>query len=298
MSNLDFSYTWLTNQLICATVNEVSAKISWFWPVYVGNFPCVDRYDDFRNVREYFASKGLLVRCAFRVKGQIVNGIYDMLVYFATEGEAHFAIDHCHRDTYGGYTLNVFPGRVPLHFDPTRSFMFGTKTEFSVYGLQSFENYVASLNPSAKITSSVKIDSEYGTVEFATREQMKRVMKANQFEVKPLFKVMQIQRFLEKDLLDKIELYLESIPNGLRINQGDQFITTVLEVKQPAPVRKIEHHRRNKEREYRRENHRIIKRLKQGRAPVCHYRNPKDVKHFYWMVRRAKKQLAEKNLLP
>lgn len=307
MSNWDFSNNWLTNQRFqteprnnFANVNEVSAKITWLWPVYVGNFVCVDRYDDFRNVSAYFAFKGVIPRCAFRVKGQIINGIYDMLVYFASEDEAKFAIERCHRDSYGGYTLNVFPGRIPLHFDPARSFMFGTKTEFNVYGLQSFENYVASLNLPSKITSSVKFDSEWGGVEFATHEQMKLVMKVlKQFEVKPPFRVLQMQRFLEKDLLDEIEHYLGSIPNALRIDPRNQFITAVLEVEQlTPPVRTAQPHRRNKEREYRREQHRIFKRLKTGRPPVCHYRNTKDVDHFYWMVRQAKRVLAKQNLLP
>lgn len=268
-----------------------NSDIGYFWPVYVSNFPCLDRGNEFDYVKEYFFSKGLFVQLGFRHQGdyfwrvQFVTGVYDMLVYFLSERDAKYAIKVCHRDTYKGYTLNVFPGRLPVYFDKNRSLMIWKKKKGVIFNEQFFEKHLKSLNLLPMVTSTVKFNFDFGVMEFKSREVMLQAQKAvKKFKQRVLLEPLQKQRFLEKDVTDEIFQYLSLNPSALRIDWNDPYLLRLQE--RNSSTRET---RTAKQRKY------ITKRLMEGRRPICYVSNETEKDRFYFMVRRIKKKLAKQN---
>lgn len=302
-------YKWEDmNPIVRDPLCSTDSDLAYFWPVYVSNFRCANRNDELDSVREYFASKGLHVRWWFRQKGryfyefQRVSGIYDMLVYFVSEYDTYLAIRMCHRDSYNGYTLNVFPGRVPVYFEPLRSVEIMKKAKDMVYSEQFYENHVKSVVPQATITSVVKFDTKRGAMEFKRRSDMtSAVEKVNQFRCKPIRVQQQKQRFLEDDLLGEIELQLASNANVLQPNPNDRYLRMLLKgnrpclkiVPQPSSTvipRKKQPMDPMLRQWLKRQERRIVKSLVQGSEPICN--NNRNKKRFKRLVRKVQNRFA------
>nr|XP_019529632.2 uncharacterized protein LOC109401509 [Aedes albopictus] len=274
------------------------SDVAYLWPVYVSNFRCVERVKLLKSIRTYFYSKGLHVRWHYRPEGgefndlQVTIGIYDILVYFVSQYDASLAVKRCHRDVYRGYTMNVFPGRVPLYFDQKRSVLVWKKNRGVAYSEQFFERNLAKVEPKPKISCTVKFDIVRGAIEFATREDMSRAMAGTKrFKWTPAPDTFQKQRFLEKDLLPEIERHLASNPNALRLDLNDKFAQKLCkDIRRPRehrPFRNAKWERFGKQKQY------ILQMLQQGRKPVCPYSDARRKDVFYSMVRKVKKRVAK-----
>ncbi|XP_055642857.1 uncharacterized protein LOC129779416 [Toxorhynchites rutilus septentrionalis] len=194
-------------------------------PVYVANFrdEHIRRRD--QRIREYFATKGLYVRCWFhRTDEYYLNfqnkaGLIDMLVYFSTEEEAQQAIRYCHRDRYKGYILNVFPGREPEYFPTNRSIYYRNMKSGRVHSEEFMERRVRRYG---SVKCVVKFDTTTGAAEFETNSDMMKVWNREKLWI-PLAMPCNVkkQRFLEDDLRSQIADHLQKRPDFLGLYERD-----------------------------------------------------------------------------
>lgn len=216
-----------------------STNLACFWPVYVGNFKAAAHAGVDDKVQLYFASRGLHVRWCFQQRNdeyygefQRQAGLYDMLVYFVSERDAKLAIEWCHRDSFNGYTLNVFPGRYPVYFDRARSVRAENMKSGRIFSEHFFEKHVARFN--VVVTCVVKFDMKNGALEFARPEDVGRAQRKERiWTYLPVTGQLQKQRFLEQDLLNGIETYLAGCPNALEPKQNDKNMRMLLEGRRP-----------------------------------------------------------------
>lgn len=216
-----------------------STNLACFWPVYVGNFKGAPHAEVDNKVKLYFASRGLHVRWCFQQQNdeyygefQRQAGLYDMLVYFVSERDAKLAIECCHRDSFNGYTLNVFPGRCPVYFDRSRSVRAENMKSGRIFSEHFFEKHVTRYN--VKVTCVVKFDMKNGALEFARPEDVARAQRRERiWTYLPVTGPLQKQRFLEKDLMQGIETFLAACPYALEPNLNDQYMRMLLEGRRP-----------------------------------------------------------------
>ncbi|XP_065074089.1 uncharacterized protein LOC135698131 isoform X1 [Ochlerotatus camptorhynchus] len=184
-----------------------------FWPVYVGNFWCDVYLEHATKVQEYFASKGLLVRMVFGRSAtddphfdyQRIFHLYDFLVYFVRPQDADDAISYCHREMYYGHRLNVFPGRVPLYFDSTKSVKHTIQQPLKLQMTeQVYETYIQRQCP-AQVTCVVQhhrmsLIAEYVSV----KDRDKAIKYCRVCLPKAIDASQQKQRFIEQDVQHEI----------------------------------------------------------------------------------------------
>lgn len=300
-----------TKEDMSPTVRDPRCKsdtlLACLWPVYVGNFRCENRSDEFDSVREYFAWKGLHVRLWFRNIDeyhrdfQSKAGIYDMLVYFVSERDADYAIRKCHREIYKGYPLNVFPGREPVYFDPSRSLQATRMKSGRIYSELFFEKHVKFIQK-VTVTCAVKFDTRSGAMEFAsTADKAKAQFGERLFKFKPVPHRLRKQRFLEQDILDQIEAYLAYHPNALQMDPNDKYANMLLRNERPnvdpkpkqpvlplrrGPTKQMQQKRLQQK--ISRERRRIAKAMAEGRKPRCFDRNKPAKQRFKKMVQKMK----------
>lgn len=272
--------------------------LAYLWPVYVSNFRCAESGKLLNSVKSYFVSKGLHARWHYRPVGGPFNdlqqtiGIYDMLVYFVSKYDACLALERCHRDVFRGYTLNVFPGRVPIYFDPDRSVRVWKKSRGVAYSEQFFEKIVQKVVPMPVISCTVKFDIMKGIMEFGSREDMTRAMATpKRFNWEPVSEPFQKQRFLENDLLREMELQLAPNPYALRLDLNDKYAQKLCKDIRPRKPKK-RYYRHDKWERYGKQKRYILKMLSQGRKPKCYFSDDRRRDVFFYIVRRMKKRLA------
>lgn len=215
--------TPIVRDRLCPSTSE----LAYFWPVYVGNFK-----DD--AVARYFATHGLHVRWFFRRRDpyytafQRKAGLYDMLVYFVSERDAELAIERCHRDTHKGYTLNVFPGRLPVYFAQDRSVYAERIKNGHVWSEQFFEKQVRNICK-VKVSCVVKFNLQQGALEFERPgEVAKAQRKGGMWNFQPVRGYLRKQRFVEQDVLEEIEAILDHNPDTLRVKENDRIMSMLL----------------------------------------------------------------------
>lgn len=215
-----------------------NTNLACFWPVYVGNFKAAfpDKLGD--TAKLYFASRGFHVRWCFHKTDayyeefQRKAGIYDMLVYFVSERDAKLAIEQCHRDSFRGYTLNVFPGRHPVYFDPNRSVHAQKMKSGRIFSEHFFEKHVKRFN--VVVDCVVKFDMLNGALEFAKQKDVIVAQKKERmWTYLPVTGKMQKQRFLEQDLIQEIEQFLMRYPDTLETNLTDKYMNMLLQGRRP-----------------------------------------------------------------
>ncbi|KAL9695065.1 hypothetical protein quinque_014350 [Culex quinquefasciatus] len=162
--------------------------LACYWPVFVANFRLDDLAEQPRNaqIASYFAAKGLLTRmffiresitCQCYTKYQQQSMLLDMLVYFTCEEDAVRAIWSCHRESYYGHLLNVWPGRTPVFLDVSRS------------------HHGPCVETVARFSECDVV------VEFANAKTMRAAIRYTQFWMpKMLTQATQKQGFLERDV--------------------------------------------------------------------------------------------------
>lgn len=285
-------------------------ELAYFWPVYVGNFRCQNRQDEFDSVKKYFAWKGLHVRWWYRKVDdayysdfQTKAGLYDMLVYFVSEEDANFAIRNCHRSMFMGYPLNVFPGRQPIYFDPKRSLQAQKMKSGRVYSELFFEKHVKFLQ-GVDVTCAVKFDIKSGAMEFASREGMIKARKGERlWNFEPVPHRLRKQRFLEQDLLAQIEAHLLLHPEALQLDPNDKYAKMLLQNKRPhldpnpqyppvplrnGPTKRVQKTRL--ERKTKEEARRISRAVAEGRTPKCYGKTVEAKKRFSKILDAAVKE--------
>lgn len=223
-----------------------STNLACFWPVYVGNFKAAAHAEVDNKVQLYFASRGLHVRWCIQqiddyyAEFQRPAGLYDMLVYFVSERDAKLAIEWCHRDSFNGYTLNVFPGRYPVYFDPVRSVHAQNMKSGRIFSEHFFEKHVKRYD--VEVDCVVKFDTKNGALEFAKSSDVIRAQTMERmWTYLPVTGQMQKQRFLEKDLMKEIETLLAGFPNALEPKQDDKYMKMLLQGQRPFVNPNVEH---------------------------------------------------------
>lgn len=216
------------------------AKLACLWPVYVGNFKDT-------QVSLYFASRELHVRYWFRREDeyfrdfQLKAKLYDMLVYFVSERDAKLAVKLCHRATYKGYTLNVFPGREPVYFEADRTLCVRNMKSGRKFSEQFFEQRVRKLSR-GEVKCVVKFDTATGAVEFERPEQAAQARRTdNLWTYEPVRGQLQKQRFLEQDVLPQIEKNVAERPNALNVSKKDDNWRKLLSGVRPNFTRHLKH---------------------------------------------------------
>lgn len=285
-------------------------ELARFWPVYVGNFRCQQSWQgEFDTVQKFFAWKGLHVRWWYRKVDdpyysdfQSKAGLYDMLVYFVSEEDANFAIRNCHRTMFMGYPLNVFPGRTPVYFDPSRSLQAKKMKSGRVYSELFFEKHVKFIQ-GVDVTCTVKFDTKYGAMEFASPEDMAKVRKGEKlWKFEPVPRRLRKQRFLEKDLLAQIEAHLLLHPDTLRLDPNDSYAKMLLQNKRPqldpnpkippvplrnGPTKRVQ--QTKLKRKMKKEERRITQAVAEGHRPKCYGKTVEAKKRFKKMLESAVK---------
>lgn len=203
-----------------------NTELACYWPVYVGNFKDTD-------VEKYFASHGLYIRWWYRQKDNYFYGfqckakLFDMLVYFVSERDAELAIERCHRKTHKGYRLNVFPGREPVYFKEDRSVYAKKMKSGRIFSENFFEKHVKFICQ-VKVNCVVKFDMTNGALEFERPEEVfKAQAKERMWKYMPVKGKLQKQRFLEKDVLGRIEALLAADPCMLQA-KNDKYMKLLL----------------------------------------------------------------------
>lgn len=207
-------------------------SLSDFFPVYLGNFWCVQPDLLVRRVQEYFASRGLLVRMVFLRDAvndsfrnlQDENKLYDCLVYFVRPEDAEDACRFLHRELYYGHRVNLFPGRVPVFFDCARAIKYNIINHSNVITEQVLEKDLTS-KAGARVECIVKHAVRDIFVELSDPDNMQTVSagywfctpdRVNQNQPK--------QRFLEQDVQGEIDA---SLPQLMAQMPTEQILTAL-----------------------------------------------------------------------
>lgn len=216
--------------------------LAHLWPVYVGNFRCA-ALSQFKNaIRQYFASKGLLVRWFFQLDDeyfynfQTKANLYDALVYFGSKQDAVQALE-CDHSIHNGYTLNVFPGREPVYFPSDRSAMFRKMKSGYVYSEEFFARALMARHGGVRCV--VKYDIKNGAAEFYSVAQTQKVFATErQFEPTAVGnQTLQKQRFVENDISAEILKVLAEYPDALQMNENDPIFKKLKSGNLPEPLR-------------------------------------------------------------
>ncbi|XP_001843501.2 uncharacterized protein LOC6032990 [Culex quinquefasciatus] len=197
--------------------------LACYWPVYVSNFRLDNFAEEARNeqIANFFAAKGLLVRmifmrepegCLYFKKFQRSSLLLDMLVYFTSKEDAQWAVRTCHRQTYYGHRLNVWPGRTPEYFDNTRSIRFQLpKTKCAAMSESVVELILR--NKGHAIDTVARMSIVDVIVEFGNEESMRNAVRGTEYWIpfelqEPTMK----QRFLERDVrIDLMQVMREKL---------------------------------------------------------------------------------------
>lgn len=297
------------------TVKDARCDSNWMlanlWPVYVGNFRVASPSQRDNQIREYFASKGLLVRWWFNqedeyyFKNQIKAGLYDMLVYFVSEKDAELAIEHCHRDTFDGYKLNVFPGRKPSYFPKDRSIFYMKMKSGHVYSEEFFERRVVRYGA---VNCVVKFDEKTGAAEFVDPADKANVsVRERLWNPLPVPDNLKKQRFLECDLMNTIAAYLQSKPGELKEKENHKFTLMLLSGTIPvlnpnrpahvAPIRRgpsKDYQMRQKAIKMKKNREYIQSCLSRGQEPgiASRFKTKAGKKNYKKMVNQIKQQMG------
>lgn len=216
--------------------------LSHLWPVFMGNFRCSAAHQYGKAVRQFFASKGLLVRWHFQLlddyfyQFQLKANLYDGLVYFGCEQDANYALE-CDHSLYNGYTLNVFPGREPIYFPADRSAIFRNMKSGIVYSEEFFAR--AMMRRHGGVRCVVKYDIKTGAAEFYTPAQKDKMFAGErQFHPLPVgHQTLQKQRFVEANVQQQIQNELRKDPSALHINTHDSIFRSLQTGNLPQPLK-------------------------------------------------------------
>lgn len=189
-----------------------------FYPVYLGNFWCQQPQELTDSVQAYFASRGLLARLVFSWDAasdpfrslQTQNKLYDCLVYFCRPEDADDAGRFLHRDLYYGHRVNIFPGRFPVFFDPSRTIKYNILNHSNSITEQVLENDLAS-KAGAQVVCIVKHAVRDIYVELDNPANMQQVLTSYWFcEPDQIDPNQPKQRFLEQDVIGEMLVNLQT----------------------------------------------------------------------------------------
>uniref|UniRef100_A0A1Q3EY55 Uncharacterized protein n=2 Tax=Culex tarsalis TaxID=7177 RepID=A0A1Q3EY55_CULTA len=216
-----------------------------YWPVYVSNFRLDDLEEERRNaqVASFFAAKGLLTRmifirepedCHYYRAFQRMALLLDMLVYFTRAEDAVRAIRLCHRSTYHGHRLNVWPGRKPVFFDRTRSIGFATAKNFCAEKSETAIElmFQGKLGPCVETVARFNLSDV--VVEFLNEELMKAGIRTARWFPKELTEPARKQRFLEQDVEAELLTMIADKPGFMDTVPPKDILGPLLEGKIPA----------------------------------------------------------------
>ncbi|XP_058451993.1 uncharacterized protein LOC131430798 [Malaya genurostris] len=220
-----------------------SWPLELYHPIYVGNFKILawDQHVWYKQVSEYFAYKGLLTRMVYFpqlsgdpfVRFQEANRLIDMLVYFASPGNARKAIECCHGDSYYGHKLNVLSGRRPLYFDSLRSVKICLPDKITNCDSETFiEN---ALSEFGKVVYVMKCSVQKAFVEFSTKKSMLNAI-AKQTSYTPVrIKKKQVmkQRIIEFEAMKHIMSIMKIYPLFMEMKPEPETLQYLIEGKRP-----------------------------------------------------------------
>ncbi|XP_021693584.1 uncharacterized protein LOC5572405 [Aedes aegypti] len=223
--------------------------LSPYWPVYVSNFRLNSLDETERNaqISTYFACKGLLTRMIYIRENddpffrnhQSKTLLLDMLVYFTCKADADRAIRCCDRTTYYGHVLNVFPGRVPVYFDPSLTVRFKIPKQYSVEHTETptERGFKARYGPG--IVSTIVKHSECKLlVEFEARYLMNlAVSQCDLWIPSRLTEPVRKQRYLEQDCRYDMMFLLQENPGFIDMLPPENVLQDLLHGRLP-PVNK------------------------------------------------------------
>lgn len=211
------------------------------WPVYLGNFLCLGPTEQQPTiVQEYFAVKGLLAPIVFARNirddrfrsSQKQNRIYDFLVYFVSKQDANDAVAYCHRDTYHGHRLNVFPGRQPAYFDQTRSVKY-VLVQNAFCTEQIIENSLVS-QTGVQIGCIIKHSDREVFVEYRTPHDLICAIQRNELAIPEKVKRGSVkQRFMEQDVEQEILARIAEDPYFIDMRPPTNILLALLRGRKP-----------------------------------------------------------------
>ncbi|XP_062557969.1 uncharacterized protein LOC134222834 [Armigeres subalbatus] len=222
--------------------------LSPYWPVYLSNFRLNSLEESERHLQisTYFASKGLLCRMIFiweNFDKHYFNGyqrkslLLDMLVYFTSKEDADRAIRCCDKTTYYGHKLNVFPGRIPIYFDPERTICFKIGTH-AVHLTETIAEHRFRYRGIKGIETVVRKSETELFVEFCDQHAMnKAVMKSPRWIPMRLHGPVQKQRYLEQDCKYEMMFFIQENPSFLDMVPAENILKDMLNGKLPAVLR-------------------------------------------------------------
>ncbi|XP_058446964.1 uncharacterized protein LOC131427613 [Malaya genurostris] len=285
-------------------------NLASLWPVFVSNFHCHSRAQLDYAIRSYFASKGLFVRWWFHQTDDYfheflaVAGLYDMLVYFVSEKDANLAIKRCHRNVFGGYSLNVFDGRDPARFPISNSIYFQNMKSGRVFSELFFGRHMSRFGD---VACAVKYDLKTGAVEYYNSiDKQTAVKKVRLWKPLLLPRDLKKQRYLENDVKSDILLCLQNNPDALtlRMNKITQSFLKgepiplpreLFETKRPQPLRRGPTKNQMMKKLHaktRSDRQRIRKSLASGKTPRCFQKHKEAKKRFHKLVEQVKREMG------
>ncbi|XP_058825079.1 uncharacterized protein LOC131685395 [Topomyia yanbarensis] len=218
---------------------DPECSLSYYWPVYVSNLRVLAINATFKEVSEYFAYKGLLVK-AVLLRGmtdelyrecQYEYKIVDLLVYFTSKKDAEDAIRYCNRETYYGSRLNVLSGRDPDYFDNERSFRIKQLSSSSLYKTEDF--YERPLSRYGKVELLIRHTPTEFVVQFVSKADMiSSLCQMNKFVMTPLTGPTRKQRYLEEDVKTLLHKRIR-FENFLEMRPEEHIMQALREGKQP-----------------------------------------------------------------
>ncbi|XP_062557999.1 uncharacterized protein LOC134222869 [Armigeres subalbatus] len=195
--------------------------LSPYWPIYVSNFRLnsLDMADRNAQISTYFASKGLLSRMIYIRENddpffethQSKTLLLDMLVYFTSKEDAERAIRCCDKTTYYGHVLNVYPGRSPEYFDPSRTVRFQIPEEYSVEHTETPTELGFKCRGPGNISTIVKHSVTELFVEFEDEYSMNLAVTQCLLWIpsRPGPRLVRKQRFLEQDCKYEMMFFIQ-----------------------------------------------------------------------------------------
>lgn len=190
-----------------------------FYPVYMGNFFCNRPAELAACVQAFFAARGLMVRMVFSRDAasdpfqtlQTRNRLYDCLVYFCRPEDAEDAENYLHRYLYYGHRINIFPGRVPEYFDPSKTIKYNILNHSNKITEQVLENDLNS-KAGAQVVCIVKHAVLNIYVEFDNSANMQQVLTGYRFcEPSQVSSNQPKQRFLEHEVIGEVTANLDKL---------------------------------------------------------------------------------------
>ncbi|XP_039446813.1 uncharacterized protein LOC120426161 [Culex pipiens pallens] len=234
------------------TIPDPSCEPGWplacYWPVFVANFRLDDLAEQPRNaqIASYFAAKGLLTRMIFIresiTRYQQQSMLLDMLVYFTCEEDAARAIRLCHRESYYGHLLNVWPGRTPVYFDVSRSVGFGLMKNYVAEKSDTIVELILRKHHGPCVETVARFSECDVVVEFANAKSMWAAIRYTQFWMpKVLTQATQKQRFLERDVGQELLQMIADNPGFLDMVPPKEMLQELLTGRIPAVDKSWEH---------------------------------------------------------